>query len=110
MLGGYTLFVKGHTDKPLILGATLIVREKNGFYREYDLLEDMRMEGSFKKNFTMPDVSRQLQPTFWFWRAALWEKRVDECGCDYCRRNGFHLENKVSSFEWIPAQPGKIEF
>jgi hypothetical protein len=110
MLGGYTLFVGGETDRSLILGATLLVREKNGFLREYDVHEDLRIAGSFKKNFTMPDFCRNNNPEYWFWRAALWETRVDNCGCTYCLRNGFHLENKVCSFEWIPATPGKLEF
>lgn len=110
MLGGYTLFVVGNTLKPLILGATLIVREKNGHLREYDLLEDMRLEGDFKKNFSMPEMCKANRPDYWMWRAALWETRIDNCGCAYCLRNGFHLEDKVCGFEWIPEYSGNIDF
>ena len=88
----------------LWLGVTAIVGKE-----EIDMRPSNRVEGRFskKENITIYDIAYSNNGPEVEWVARLWKTKVmaDVCAyhnergsmCSYCRKNGYHLEDPVTS-------------
>lgn len=83
--------VKGYTPEPCWLGVTAII---DG--REIDL-KPKRVSGNFSTFFALPlkeSINAVISEVTWI--ACLWEEKVEQCGCEYCRTQGYHLEGRLA--------------
>ena len=44
-------------------------------------------------------IPRRLQASGANYVCSTWARRVERCGCEYCTRNGYHLEQRQATFE-----------
>jgi hypothetical protein len=94
--------VDGYTSEKLYLGVTIVF--KKSYIQEYDFKDVPRVKGSFEMTFTAPAQYIKKFPEGVTWIVSLWEKKVRNCGCEYCKKNGFHLEGRVSRDTWYTTQ------
>lgn len=97
---GMTIFVEGYTSQKLYLGATVIFNKKYEWMNEYDFKDVRMVKGTINEKFTIPYAYIKRVPEGVNWIVALWEKKVKNCGCEYCKKNGFHLEGRVARDTW----------
>jgi len=53
--------------------------------------------GEFEEVWSFPGLAGVQVKAF---TVALWERRVDDCGCEYCKSNGYHLEGELDRSSW----------
>lgn len=91
-----TISVEGYTSKKLYLGATVIFDKRFKYNNEYDFKKTHTVKGTISEKFTIPGDYVNRIPHGVTWIVALWEKKVTNCGCNYCKKNGFHMEGRVA--------------
>lgn len=96
--GIHTRKLSGYALHTYWLGMTVTVNGRvNRWVADFPAEQ---VNGEFTKDcnkmLNMWDVGARI-----IWEAALWKKKVDACGCEYCRRNGYHLEGHIAQGKWV---------
>lgn len=79
----------GDNGRRYWVGCTLISKQGD----ELDL-SPKRVSGKGKVTFVVDSRSFSHASSY---AVGLWKTKVENCGCDYCRKNGFHLEGRLDS-------------
>lgn len=97
---GKMIVVEGYTSQKLYLGATVKFHSDYVYMAEFDFKDVPSVKGEIYEKFYIPAdfISRIADGVYW--SVALWEKKVKNCGCKYCNKNGFHMEGRVTSDNW----------
>lgn len=69
------------------IGCSVLIKDGS----EYDL-PPQKVRGRGSVSFVIPS---RLQGEAESYAVAMWRKIVDNCGCRYCRKNGYHLEDRL---------------
>ncbi len=93
-IGGNDSFarVTGFAPKKVWLGVTVVV---DGKEQDYQVVE---VKGKFTKDYNLKsllDMANAANSSI-KWIVCLWEKKVNNCGCQYCKRNGYHMEGRIA--------------
>jgi hypothetical protein len=82
--------VRGYAPRKLWLGVTVEIGDT-----ELDF-KVKRVRKEFSKTYMLSayDMARAMDEGA-TWYAALWERKVKDCGCQYCEKNGYHMEGRV---------------
>ena len=71
------------------IGCTLISKQGD----EWDL-RPKKVSGKGKVTFVIDGRPLSHASSY---VVALWKAKIENCGCDYCRRSGYHLEGRLDS-------------
>jgi hypothetical protein len=83
--------VTGHAPKRCWLGVTAVW---NGREKDFPAKP---VSGKFSETYSLSiGEMPEAVDSGVTWIACLWEKKVDNCGCEYCRRNGYHMEGRIA--------------
>lgn len=87
----WLVVVRGNAPKSLWLGVTAIIEDTEKDFKA------VKVNGKFEYRYNVDQggIIGSLSGTSIWWVASLWEKKVYNCGCEYCKRNGYHLEGRV---------------
>lgn len=80
------------------IGCTVRVRVLPGVSEDiqvWDLEAQWLRAGEFDVVLNLPNMRGAEVVGY---TVALWEERVEGCGCEYCRRNGYHLAGQVDRY------------
>jgi hypothetical protein len=86
--------VTGYAPKKCWLGVTA---QWGGREKDFPV---KRVSGKFSENYALSigEMPGAVDAGV-TWIACLWEKKVDNCGCEYCQRNGYHMEGRIARAE-----------
>ena len=88
----------------LYLGCTRII-DADVYLKEKDFTKGVsrKVKGSFNKKFWLDsyDIQVIVQNRYRVtWIVALWKTKVKNCGCAWCNKHGFHLEDRIARDTW----------
>jgi len=77
----------------------------DGEYTTRDLDRDAIQVGKSieQKSFFLPLGDMQLYGKSFV--VSLWDEKVEDCGCIYCDKMGYHLEGRLDSWSGVYANP-----
>ncbi len=83
--------VTGNAPKHCWLGVTA---QWGGKEKDFPV---KKVSGKFSEHYTLSVYEMpEAVDAGVTWIACLWEKKVENCGCEYCKRNGYHMEGRIA--------------
>lgn len=95
-----SIYIEGQVPEELYLAASVKFPGGHEFNNPYDIKDVITVKGDFTAQMTLPfGYEKKSVEHGQIWVISLWKRRVEYCGCEYCKKNGFHLEDRVDKIE-----------